>query len=111
MQSVPNTTYVVSSNLEQDKVYNIRFVSGLRQVGGFLRPSSGYLHQLNWPPQYNWNIVESGVKHRKTSKQCKIENRPKHFDQIRFFIGDYDDTSNTYTKYNWSLVLARVWSA
>jgi hypothetical protein len=51
MQSVPNTTYVVSSNLEQDKVYNIRFVSGLRQVGGFLRPSSGYLHQLNWPPQ------------------------------------------------------------
>ena len=26
---------------------------------------SGFLHQLNWPPRYNRNIVESGVKHRK----------------------------------------------
>jgi hypothetical protein len=26
---------------------------------------SGFLHQSNWPPRYNWvlNIVESGVKH------------------------------------------------
>ena len=24
---------------------------------------SGFLHQLNRPPRYNWNIVESGVKH------------------------------------------------
>ena len=24
---------------------------------------SGFLHQKNWPPRYNWNIVESGVKH------------------------------------------------
>ena len=22
-----------------------------------------FLHQKNWPPRYNWNIVESGVKH------------------------------------------------
>ena len=21
---------------------------------------SGFLHQLHWPPRYNWNIVESG---------------------------------------------------
>jgi hypothetical protein len=33
-----------------------KFVSDLRHVGGFL---SGFLH---W---YNWNIVESGVKHHK----------------------------------------------
>ena len=26
---------------------------------------SGYLHQQHWPPQYNWNIVESGVQHHK----------------------------------------------
>jgi hypothetical protein len=25
---------------------------------------SRFLHQLNWPPRYNWNIVESGVKHQ-----------------------------------------------
>ena len=24
---------------------------------------SGFLPQLNWPPGYNWNIVESGIKH------------------------------------------------
>jgi hypothetical protein len=23
----------------------------------------GFLHQYNWPPRYNWNIVASGVKH------------------------------------------------
>jgi len=23
----------------------------------------GFLHQYNWSPRYNWNIVESGVKH------------------------------------------------
>jgi len=27
-----------------------------------------FLHQWNWPPRYNWNIVESGVKHHKTNK-------------------------------------------
>ena len=41
----------------------------LRQVGGFLRI-------LRFPPpiklntpRYNWNIVESGVKHHQTNKQ------------------------------------------
>ena len=24
---------------------------------------SSFAHQKNWPPQYNWNIVESGIKH------------------------------------------------
>ena len=38
--------------------YVIKFVSYLRQVGGFLQ-------QQNWQPRYNWNIVESGVKHHK----------------------------------------------
>jgi hypothetical protein len=22
-----------------------------------------FIHQLKWPPRYNWNCVESGVKH------------------------------------------------
>jgi hypothetical protein len=39
MQSVPITTDVVSSNLDQGEVYNIviKFVIDLRQVCGFLR--------------------------------------------------------------------------
>ena len=43
MQPVSITTDVVSSNLDQGEVYNI--VSDLRQIGGFVRGSSGFLHQ------------------------------------------------------------------
>ena len=49
MQSVPITTKVVSLNPTNDEVYSIqhyviKFVSDLRQVGGFLRV-------LRFPPQ------------------------------------------------------------
>jgi hypothetical protein len=27
---------------------------------------SGFLYQQNWPLRYNWNIVESGIKHHET---------------------------------------------
>jgi len=27
------------------------------------------------PPRYNWNIVESGVKHHQTNKQLKSTNK------------------------------------
>ena len=30
----------------------------------------GFLHQKNWPPRYNWNIVESGVKQHQTTYMC-----------------------------------------
>jgi hypothetical protein len=57
MQSVPINTNIVSLNPAHDKVYQysiqhyvIKFVTDLRQV---------------WLPWYNWNIVESGIKHHK----------------------------------------------
>ena len=56
---MPITTDVVSSNLDQGEVCNM---SHLRQVGGFLRV-------LWFPPHYNWNIVESDIKHYQTNKQ------------------------------------------
>ena len=28
----------------------------------------GFLHQQYWPPRYDWNIVESGVKHLKPNQ-------------------------------------------
>ena len=37
---------------------DIKFVSDLRQVGGFSRY---FLHQHNRLPWYDWNIVESGI--------------------------------------------------
>jgi hypothetical protein len=46
----------------------IKLVSDLQQVGGFLRV-------FRFPPpieQYNWIIVESGVKHHQTNKQTHL---------------------------------------
>jgi hypothetical protein len=43
--------------------YVIKFVSDLWQVGGFIRV-------LRFPPRYNWNIVESGVKHHQVNKHA-----------------------------------------
>ena len=34
-----------------------------------LSGSSGFLHQYNWPLRYNWNIVESGVRHHKKNQR------------------------------------------
>ena len=42
--------------------YVIKFVSDLRQVGGFLWGLRFPPWNKNWTPRYNWNIVESGVK-------------------------------------------------
>ena len=33
---------------------------------------SGFLHQYNWPSQYNWNIVKSSIKHHQTNKQTLL---------------------------------------
>ena len=75
MQSVPIITNVLSSNPAHAMCarytiqhYVIKFVIDLLQVGGFLL-------LLRFPssikaPRYNWNFVESAVKHhRQTSKQ------------------------------------------
>ena len=67
VQSVPITTKIVSSNPVHDKVYSIKHyvikcVSDLQRVSVFLRfPPPRKLTT----PRYNWNIVESGVKHHK----------------------------------------------
>ena len=52
VQSVPITTKVRIPHMTRCTRCNnvITFVSDLRQVGGFL-------HQYNWPPRYNWNII------------------------------------------------------
>jgi hypothetical protein len=67
----------VSSNPVHDEVYSIqhyviKFVSDLRQVGGFL-------WVLRFPPPtrltatiYNRNIVESGVKHHKPNQTIYV---------------------------------------
>ena len=65
---MPISINVVSSNPVHGEVhsiqyYVIKFVSDLQHVRVVFSGYSGYLHQWNWLPRYNWNIVESGVKH------------------------------------------------
>ena len=43
-------------------IYVINFISNWRQVNGFLSVLY-FLHQWNWLPRYNWNIVESGINY------------------------------------------------
>ena len=69
MQSVPITTDVGSSNLDQGEVYNIMWqsLSMTCDRSVVFTSSSSFLHQWNWPPRYNWNIVESGIEHHQTN--------------------------------------------
>jgi hypothetical protein len=64
--AISSYQHVVSSNLDQGEVYNFLSVTCDRSV--VFSGSSGFLHQKNWPPRYNWNIVESGVKHHQTNR-------------------------------------------
>ena len=48
------------------EVYSIQHYV-IKFVGGFLQYSC-FLHQQNWPPRYNWNIVENGVNHHRTNQ-------------------------------------------
>jgi hypothetical protein len=43
-------------------------ISDLRQVGGFFCVLR-FPPQQKWRPRYNWNIVESGIKHHQTNKK------------------------------------------
>ena len=65
MQSVPITTDVVSSNLDQSGVYNIMTKTCDRSVA-----FSGY----SVPPRYNCNIVESGVKHHQAKTMIRFQH-------------------------------------
>ena len=38
----------------------------------FFSGSFGFLHQWNWLPWYNWNIVESGIRHHQTNKKLPV---------------------------------------
>ena len=69
---MPITTKVVSSNPVHGELYSvqyyvIKFVSDFWQVGGFLRILR-FPQPIKLTTRYNWNIVESGVKHHQVSK-------------------------------------------
>jgi hypothetical protein len=66
-------TTVVSSNIVHGEVFSIqhvviKFVSDLWQVGGFL----WFPPSMKRIATYNWNMVESGVKHYKLNQTITI---------------------------------------
>jgi hypothetical protein len=60
--AVSNKTHVLLTGPR-----NRRNISAIWQ-NSINQKSCCFLHQLNWPPLYNWNIVESGVKHHKPNQ-------------------------------------------
>ena len=90
MQSVSIITEVICSNPVHGEVYSIqhyviKFVSDLWQDGGFLQGTRWFSTNKTLP-RYNWNIVESGLKHHKP-KPNPIRLSPKilHKDHIMNF--------------------------
>ena len=76
VKSVPITPKVVSYNPAHDEVYSMQhnLCDKVCQGLGTGRWFSPPLHQLNWPPWYNWNIVESGINHHNPCF-CSITNQ------------------------------------
>ena len=67
--SVHIITDFVSSNLDQWEVYIMWLSLSVTCDRSVISSrSSGFLYKYNWPPRYNWTIVESGVKHHQTNK-------------------------------------------
>jgi hypothetical protein len=60
----------------------------LRQVGSF----SGYLdflYQQNYPPRYNWNIVESDIKHHNSKHTGEGDIIKKHQNLVNIAVISY----------------------
>ena len=71
----------------------MKFVSDLRLVGGFSPGPPVSSTNKNLPPQYNWNIVESGIKHHQTNKHKLI--------MVNITVlGIYTKYFRRYTKFN-----------
>jgi hypothetical protein len=75
---------------------------------------SGFLHQYNWPPRFNWNIVESGVKHHKPTKPtnqiiiCTVRKKRLFLYFIKVYINHVTNAFLCVCKSTYFIVLIRV---
>ena len=95
MQSVPITTNV-SLNPAQGRCTR----SSLLVV--FFRYSV-FLHQLNWLPRYNWNFVESGLKHLNPNPHTSFQNDYLKFWPTNQPVLAVDDRHVAFCEYNGSM--------
>jgi len=73
--------------------------------------STGFLHQSNWPPRYNWNIVESGVKHHKPTKQLIWRKITDNYTTIGTFLIHISDYGQHYVLIMTLFVFLNLFSA
>ena len=78
-------SYPVHGEVYLIQHYMINFVSDRRQVGGFLWVLWFHSTNKKWLPWYNWNIVESGVKHHK-SNQTTWPRRPLRYSIYIYYL-------------------------
>ena len=95
VQSVPMTTNTADDKVYSTQLYVIKFVSDLRRSVVF----SGSTKK-KWLPWYNWNIVESGVKHHKPNL-----SHMKHIILIGLLLFNVTfrmfSSYNMTSRYNW----------
>ena len=108
---MPITTKGVSSNPVHGEVYSIQHYAikfGSDRSAWFFSVYSGFLHLWNWPPRYNWNIVESGVKHYKPNQTILHDDSYRHLQTRRGKWWITILTNNMYILYNYSLLLRSI---
>jgi hypothetical protein len=84
--SVFITTKFVSSNPFHDEMYSIQhYVSKLSVTCDRSVVSLGtlvYSTKKKWPPQYIWNIVESGIKHHNPNLTLPCQKKSAFLDTL-----------------------------
>jgi hypothetical protein len=64
----------------------------------------GFLHQLKWPPRYNWNIVESGVKHHNPNPKWRKMSIQIYSVSPFLWFGNWNLWYHTFTHCLWIFV-------
>ena len=64
----------------------------------------GFLHQLKWPPRYNWNIVESGVKHHNPNPKWHKMSIQIYSVSPFLWFGNWNLWYHTFTHCLWIFV-------
>jgi hypothetical protein len=100
-----------SSEVYSIQHYVIKFVSDLRQVSSFLRVLR-FPPPINWPSQYIWNIIESGVnEHKPNPWKVAVDQSTYYFLWKRLIhaINVLQDKHNNNTNIKFMWIRCKTW--
>ena len=90
--------------------YVIKFVSDLRQVGGFLKILQ-FPPPIKWLPRYNWNTVQSVVKHHNPNSTFLLITYLGHYGHKTFeddLLSHISILSNQNVFYKWYIFISTL---